>query len=81
MTLTMTCRSEVLMINVGKCVRVAMASRDITSVELAKRLNVSPTQVVRWRKAVSLKLSTIEVIANELSYDLFDFISLDRLER
>ena len=69
------------MINVGKCVRVAMASRDITSVELAKRLNVSPTQVVRWRKAVSLKLSTIEVIADELGYDLFDFINLDRLER
>jgi transcriptional regulator with XRE-family HTH domain len=64
------------MIDVGKCVRVAMASRDMTSVELAKRLQVSPTQVVRWRKADTLKLSAIELIANELDMPLTEFLNL-----
>lgn len=64
------------MIDVGKCVRVAMASRDITNVELAKRLSVGDTQVVRWRKAKTLKLSTIEAIADELDMQLTEFLNL-----
>lgn len=73
---TMICHSEVFMIDVGKCVRVAMATQDMTSVELAKRLDVSPTQVVRWRKSDTLKLSTIELIANELEMSVGEFLKL-----
>jgi DNA-binding Xre family transcriptional regulator len=74
----MTCRSEVNMTDVGKCLRVAMARQDMTSAELARLLSVTPQQVVRWRKAKTLKLDTIEMILYQLDLDLEDFVLFDK---
>ena len=74
----MTCHSEVTMTDVGKCLRVAMARQDITSAELARLLSVTPQQVVRWRKAKTLKLDTIEMILYQLDLDLEDFVLFDK---
>ena len=66
------------MTDVGKCLRVAMARQDMTSAELARLLSVTPQQVVRWRKAKTLKLDTIEMILYQLDLDLEDFVNFDK---
>lgn len=66
------------MTDVGKCLRVAMARLDITSAELARRVGVTPQQVVRWRKAKTLRLDTIEMILYNLDIDLEDFVLFDK---
>jgi DNA-binding Xre family transcriptional regulator len=55
-----------------------MARQDITSAELARLLSVTPQQVVRWRKAKTLKLDTIEMILYQLDLDLEDFVLFDK---
>ena len=66
------------MTDVGKCLRVAMARQDMTSAELARLLSVTPQQVVRWRKAKTLKLDLIEMILYQLDIDLEDFVNFDK---
>lgn len=66
------------MTDVGKCIRVAQAIRNIKSSELARGLDVAPQQVVRWRSAKNIRLHQLQVIAKYFDMGLDEFVSLDR---
>ena len=75
MTSKMTSHSET---DIGKCIRVAQAIRDIKSSELAEGLGVVPQQVNRWRNASNIRFHQVQRIAQFFDMTLDEFVSLDR---
>lgn len=71
----MTSHSET---NIGKCIRVAQAIKDVKSTELAEGLGVVPQQVVRWRSAKNMRFHQVEAIASFFGMSLDEFVSLGR---
>ncbi len=63
-------------INIGKCVRVAQAMKEVTNVEMARHFSVKPQQVVRWRNAEDMSVRRMEEIAEYCGMSLITFLSL-----
>lgn len=63
-------------INIGKCLRIAQAMKDVTNVELARHFSVKPQQVVRWRNAEDMAIRRMEEIAGYFNMSLIEFMSL-----
>lgn len=48
--------------------------RGITSVELARRMGVTPQQVVRWRQTANLKVHTLQRLCEALGVGVMAFL-------
>ena len=62
--------------NIGKSVKQAMFSRDLTGREVAIDLNVTTSTVSHWRKNISQNGNTIIKLANYFDMKVSDFIAL-----
>ena len=62
--------------NAGKSLKIALINRDRTQVWLAKQLNVQHQMVSRWCNSDTMKLTTIETVAELLDYKASEFIAL-----
>lgn len=66
------------MTDVGMAIRVAQVKYGMPTAELARRLDVKPPQVFRWRKQTDLRLSVVEQIAEVFHMSLSEFCDLGR---
>lgn len=62
--------------NVGKSIKVALATRGMTQAELAKRLGLTHTWVSALANKENASTATIQAIAKELDFKVSDFIAL-----
>ena len=60
--------------NIGKRIRDLQIDYDITSLQLAKSLGVTPQQLSRWRHSEDIKLSVLLNICNALGVTISEFI-------
>jgi transcriptional regulator with XRE-family HTH domain len=60
--------------NTGKRIRDLQIDHDITSLQLAKSLGVTPQQLSRWRHSEDIKLSVLLNICNALGVTISEFI-------
>lgn len=70
----MTCRFKSALV-------LIMEEQEVSSTELASRLNVSINQISRWRKTNNLKLNVIYEICLALGISAEEFISAVRKSR
>jgi len=61
-------------IDCGSRLRQLQLDRKVSSVELARRLGVSPQQLVRWRQTANLKIHTIQRICEALDIKVSIFL-------
>jgi len=61
-------------IDSGSRLRQLQLDRKVSSVELARRLGVSPQQLVRWRQTANLKIHTIQRICEALDIKVSIFL-------
>lgn len=66
------------MIDIGHCIRRAQVDFDISSDELASRLDTHKQTIYRYRMSKDLKLSVIEKISNALEISVIDLLMYDR---
>lgn len=64
-------------INIGRCLRVAQALKDVKNIDLADRFGVKPQQVIRWRNSEDMPLHRIQDFAAYFDMSLNQFIGLD----
>ena len=65
-------------IDVGRCLRIAQAKFDIKSADLARGLHTVPQQVVRWRGAKDIRVSTLKQITDFFGIGIDEFLSLEK---
>jgi DNA-binding Xre family transcriptional regulator len=63
-------------IDAGKAVREAQIIKRFSSSELARQCATSPSQVIRWRTQVNMKVHTMQRICEALDIDVETFINL-----
>jgi transcriptional regulator with XRE-family HTH domain len=63
--------------NCGERVRALQDKLSVTSVELAKRVGVTPQQLARWRHTSNLKLHTVQKVCSALGIGLHVFFEED----
>lgn len=64
-------------INIGRCLKVAQALKDVRNIDLADRFGVKPQQVIRWRNSEDMPLHRIQDFATYFDMSLDQFIGLD----
>ena len=67
-------------INIGRCLRVAQALRNVKNKDLADHFNVRPQQVIRWRNMQDMSVHRVQEIAEYHSMSFDQFIGLDDAE-
>ena len=68
------------MTDAGKCLRLAQIDLGVSSVDLAKRADSTPQQVVRWRQQKNMKLHTLEKICAAMNLSIYDFLLYQKYE-
>ena len=63
-------------IDVGKCIKIAQAKRDISVDQMARDMKVVKQQVYRWRQADDIKLRKVEELAEYFDMSLIEFLQL-----
>lgn len=63
----------------GLCIRIAQATRQMTTKDLCERMGVARQQMHRWRFAKNLKLHTVEEFAEVFDMELSVFCGLDKI--
>jgi len=61
----------------GKCLRLAQTKNSVSNVLMAKDFDVHHQQVMRWRKAKSVKLDLADRIAEYFGMSLCEFLALE----
>jgi len=64
-------------INIGRCLRVAQALKDVKNTDLADRFSVRPQQVIRWRNSQDHTLHRVQDFAAYFGMSFEQFIGLD----
>lgn len=64
-------------INIGRCLKVAQALKDVKNIDLADCFGVKPQQVIRWRNSEDMTLHRIQDFATYFDMSLDQFIGLD----
>lgn len=62
--------------NVGKCVRIAQAKREISTANMADDFGVFRQQVQRWRSANDMRLHKVEELAEYFGMSRDEFLKL-----
>ena len=62
--------------NIGKSIKVALAIRDITNLNMAKHFNVLPQQVIRWKNTENHSIHRVQEFAEFFDMHLDDFIAI-----
>lgn len=62
-------------INVGECLRVAQARKNVSNRELATRMDKSEQQISRWRSQRDLRIQRVEELCEALKMDIREFLS------
>lgn len=65
------------MINIGRCIRLAQADKEVSSKELAERLDTHRQTINRYRTSDDLKLSVIDKVAKALDLTLIELLNYD----
>lgn len=58
----------------GNRLREIQAAKAIKCVDLAKHLDVRPSQVTRWRQQSDFKLATMQALCEALGVSLSEFL-------
>jgi transcriptional regulator with XRE-family HTH domain len=66
--------------NTGKRIRDLQIDYDITSLQLAKSLGVTPQQLSRWRHSEDIKLSVLLNICNALGVTIVNLLDQKKAE-
>jgi transcriptional regulator with XRE-family HTH domain len=61
--------------DIGQKIRMAQDARGISCVDLARKLDVLPQQLSRWRHSKDLKLGTVIGISSALGLSVDELIS------
>lgn len=62
--------------NISKSLKIALAIRGLKQIELAKKLNVSKSQISNWCNGQVMRPAATEKICKELNYKVSEFIAL-----
>ncbi|MGB2401548.1 MAG: helix-turn-helix domain-containing protein [Porticoccaceae bacterium] len=65
------------MTDAGKCLRLLQRRFDISTVDLAQKLDCHAQQVFRWRNQSNMKLHTLQKICAVAGITLDDFVKLN----
>lgn len=65
------------MINIGRCIRLAQADKEVSSKELAERLNTARQTINRYRTSDDLKLSVIDKVSTALGLTVIELLNYD----
>ncbi len=61
--------------DLGARLDAVLAERQVSKKDLASKMNVAPTQVSRWVKSKTMKLSQIVAICAALDMPVMEFIA------
>lgn len=62
------------MVDFGKCLIDAQDARNVTSAELARRLNVHRQQINIWRNKTNVRLDTALKVCEALEIEIDEFL-------
>jgi len=63
--------------NIGRCLKVAQALRDVKNIDLAREVGVKPQQVIRWRNSQDMNFHRVQWFPNRFDMTLSEFLGLD----
>jgi len=62
--------------NVGKCIKIALAKRDINQTQLAGKLGCTQVWVNRLANSRTASMTTVETLAKAFDMQVSEFIAL-----
>lgn len=63
-------------IDIGHCIRVAQALKNVKNIDLANEFKVKPQQVIRWRNSEDMPFRRIQDLAAYFDMPLVKFLGL-----